>query len=220
MRALILLLFLVLLPLSARAVPTIGCHCFQDRTYDPQRPTAADDYFLATAQNTLFAALVRIDKQEVVRAKMAGADGAELWVSWALAEAAGVDRERVATLREEGRSWRQVQEELRLPPEALPPVLQAVLLRNESTATLATQVVDTLLLTRCQVTSAALRELRSAGADDQQTILALVLARKSGRPARAILADAATGRKSWSAQLSAAGIAAGTIGAEVAALLR
>lgn len=221
MRPLILLvLALALLPLPALAIPTIGCHCFQDRTFDPQRPTAADDYFLASAQNSLFAALSGIAKREVVRDKMGGADGAELWVSWYLAQAGPVGRERVVAARGAGRSWRQITEELRIPPERLSPALLAELLRGETTARLATAVVDAALLDRCGVAASELQRLRAARADDQQTILALVLAHKTGRPAGEALAAAMLGSRSWSAQLSAAGITAGELEAAVTAMIR
>ena len=49
-------LFVFLTPLAAVAMPTINCHCFRDRSFDPQQPQAADGYFLATAQNSFFAA--------------------------------------------------------------------------------------------------------------------------------------------------------------------
>lgn len=221
MRSLILLaLTLALLPLPALAVPTIGCHCFQDRAFDPQRPSAADDYFLATAQNSLYAAVSGMAKREVVRAKMAGADGAELWVSWYLAQTGAIGRERVAAAREQGLAWRQVLDELRIPSAQLAPAVLQALRRGDTTAQLATQVVDTVLLTRCQVASPELKGLRSAGAGDQQTILALLLARKTGRPAGEALTQATRGSKSWSAQLAQAGITAENAGSAVLAMLR
>ena len=90
MRILLLFFFLALTPAEfIWAESTVNCHCFQDRAYDPQRAYAADPYFLATTQNSLLANLFGLSKKDVVRAKMAGANGDSLWVSHYLAKKSG-----------------------------------------------------------------------------------------------------------------------------------
>ena len=66
------LCMVLLLPLSTPAAPAITCHCFTDRSYDPSRPTLADPYFLATTQNSFFAALFTADKKMIVMKKQSG----------------------------------------------------------------------------------------------------------------------------------------------------
>ena len=75
-----LLLATIALSSPAQAIPTITCHCFTDRSYDPARPALADPYFLAMTQNTLFALTFKIDKKTVVIKKQQGVKtGATTW---------------------------------------------------------------------------------------------------------------------------------------------
>ena len=57
----LILLALVLAPLPAAAIPAITCHCFTERAYDPALPFVADPYFLATTQNSFFAAAFAVE---------------------------------------------------------------------------------------------------------------------------------------------------------------
>jgi hypothetical protein len=77
--------------LSGSAWSAVSCHCFQDRTYDPARPSAADAYFLATAQNSLIAAALNVSKRNIVQSKMGGADADLLWVTYYLSDRTGLD---------------------------------------------------------------------------------------------------------------------------------
>jgi hypothetical protein len=54
---LFLLIFSLTAASTALAMPAINCHCFQDRAFDPAKPSAADQYYLATTQNRLLAAV-------------------------------------------------------------------------------------------------------------------------------------------------------------------
>lgn len=218
--SLLLPLFVLLLSvLPVEAAPTVACHCFQDRAFDPRRPTAADDYFLAAGQNALFAAVSQVDKRSVVQAKMGGADGAELWVSWSLAQTAGVDKSRIEELRRQGLGWRTVAERLRLPVDRLPPTVAQGVLRDLATAPLASTVVDSVLGEACRIEAAVLRQLRTAGADDRAAILALTLAQRTAQPALQIFLAARNGGASWGAQLQRAGIDGSTLEAEVRRLI-
>lgn len=85
MRHLISIIFLLVLVSPALAIPTVTCHCFQDRSFDPQHPAAVDPYLLANARNSLFAAAFKVEKSTVVRAVMAGSAPEELWVGHYLA---------------------------------------------------------------------------------------------------------------------------------------
>jgi hypothetical protein len=57
-----------LAPGGARAEGTGGCHCFRDRTFEPDRPAAADPYILATARSSLLSAAYGPPKRELVAA--------------------------------------------------------------------------------------------------------------------------------------------------------
>ena len=85
MPAIIALSLLTLLtlaaPVPATANPTISCHCFQDRSYNPNQPDAIDPYLLATTQNSLIAAFYQVPKRDLVRRKMTGTPNDEIWVT-------------------------------------------------------------------------------------------------------------------------------------------
>lgn len=219
MRLACLFVLLLMIPLPLRAAPAVTCHCFQDRAYDPQRPTAADAYFLATLQNSLYAAVSGTDKRAVVKAKMGGAAGDELWVRWALTAPGQTSQAEVDTLRDAGHSWRKVARQLHLPLDRFDPALTKGLLRDAPTAELAALVVDTVLRTRLGATAEALARLRRDGADDRQTIAAVFLARRSGGAPHDWLAAVQRGRGSWSGLLLRAGVEAGTVETALAGLL-
>lgn len=214
-----LLLLLVLIPLPLLAAPAVTCHCFQDRAFDPQRPQAADAYFLATLQNSLFAAVSGTDKRAVVQAKMAGAAGDELWVRWALTAPGQTSQAEVDALRDAGRSWREVARQLHLPLDRFDPALTKGLLRGAQTAELAALVVDAVLRTRLGATAESLARLRRDGADDRQTIAAVFLARRSGGAPHGWLAAVQQRGESWSGLLLRAGVEAGTVETALAGLL-
>jgi len=71
----------------------VSCHCFQDRSFDPSRPEAADPYFLATVQNSLIAAALSVSKRSIVQAKMGGADADLLWVAYYVSDRSGIEIE-------------------------------------------------------------------------------------------------------------------------------
>lgn len=220
MKHLLLLLVCLLPVLPAAAETGVSCHCFQDREFDPDRPVAADPYFLAAGQSSLFAAVSGEQKRVLVRARMTGTAWEELWIGWYLAQAAGVGRERVAELHGAGQTWAQVAAALRIPAARLEKNFARELQNGRPANVLATLVVDEVLAGHFGANPAEVRKLRAAGADDQQAVLAQLLARKSGRPAPEQLAAVKHGGQSWSALLSEAGISSANIESEVRRLVK
>jgi len=71
-------------PAAAGAEQAGACHCYQDRTFDPERPAAADPYILATARSTLVSAAFGVAKRDLVGAVMTGAAADDLLLAhWA-----------------------------------------------------------------------------------------------------------------------------------------
>ena len=90
---------------AAQAVSTPSCHCFRDRSFDPERPSAADPYLLATTQNTLFSLVFEVPKKSVVQAKMTGTTGANLWVAYWVAARSGLRAEDLLEARRGSNGW-------------------------------------------------------------------------------------------------------------------
>jgi hypothetical protein len=210
---------LVTLAAPALAVPAISCHCFQDRSFDPQRPDAVDPYLLANGRNSLFAAAFGVEKKEVVKAVMSGTLPEELWVSHYLAQRSGQSVERVGSLRSSNPSWKGVLSPLGAGPEQCGNAFFAAALQGAGSNLLASLAVDAVLMTRLLVPPEEIADLRGAGADDRQTVLAVFLGRKTGRPAR-ILYDEVAGGGSWGAILAATGMEPKGIEGEMRGLLQ
>jgi hypothetical protein len=213
-------LFVLLSSSSALAIPAITCHCFRVRTFDPEKPAAADPYFLATTQNSFFAAVFGVEKKEVVRAKMTGTSSAELWISHYVAAGAGISPEAVEKVRREASSWQAVLASLYIPGNRLGAEFEKVLASRATPESLATAAVDAALVAHFGADPDDLRQLRSAGATDAETILAVFLSRESGRPALGYRAEVVEGRETWGSLLAKQGINPSAIDSEVRRLLR
>lgn len=218
MRYFYLTLLLVTLATPALAVPAISCHCFQDRSFDPQHPDAVDPYLLANARNSLFAAAFGVEKKEVVKAVMSGTLPEELWVSHYLAHRSGQSVERVGSLRSSNPSWKGVLSPLGAGPEQCGKAFFAAALQGAGSNVLASRAVDAVLMTRLLVSPEEIAGLRGVGADDRQTVLAVFLSRKTGRTA-GVLYDEVAGGGSWGAILATTGMEPKDIEGEMRGLL-
>lgn len=217
--ALILMSLLLAAPV-AQAAPVITCHCFENRVFDAAQPSVADPFFLASAQNSLFAVVSEVEKKQVVRAKMTGALAADLWVAWFMAKAADTKAQVVEALRQEGLSWPEVASRLKLRPSQLDKSFAGILDKKGTTVELAATVVDAVLAGRCGANPAEIKKIRLAGADDQQTILAVFLGRKSVQRADIILATVNSGRSSWGSLLNEVGVSEENLEGEIRRLVR
>jgi hypothetical protein len=215
-----LILILLILPVPALAIPAITCHSFTDRSYDAQRPTAADPYFLATTQNSFFAAAFGIDKREIVIKKQEGVSADDLWVDYWLASLSGADPDFLLRERKTKGSWRQVLTPLAIPAKSLGLRVSGALKSNASDERVAKAVIDELLLRFRFYGEVELAALRRAGAGNQELILAGLIASKSTRPATRLYHDVKGGHASWGALLQQAKISPSAIEADVSTLVR
>lgn len=211
---------LLLLPLSSPAAPAITCHCFTDRSYDPSRPAAADPYFLATTQNSFFAALFNVDKKTVVMKKQAGNSAEDLWVAYWVASGSGSSPEALLALRGRKGSWKEVLAQLGLPAQSLGERFAAEVAAGAPSLRLAQAIVDDVLVRYRLIGAEDLAELRREWITNQEVILTSLIAAKSGRPPLRIYREAKRGAKSWGAFLGEAKLQPAGIQAEFAALLK
>lgn len=220
-RIIIIALFSLLLSqLPALALPAISCHCFTERAYDPGRPAAADPYFLATTQNSFFAAAFKIDKKGVVMKKQLGSHADDLWVAYWVAAKAGVSAESLLQSKQAGIGWQELLLPLRLSPSGAGGRFCHALTTALSTARLAEAVVEELLLQYQVLPEAELAALRQAGISNQEVILATVIAARNRQTVGQIYRDVHSGSKTWGAQLQAARIAPKELQQEAARLLK
>jgi len=215
-----ILFLLLLLPLPAQAIPAIACHCFTDRSYDPTHPTLADPYFLATTQNSFFAAVFGIDKKTIVMKKQRGAASDDLWIAYWLAPMTGMSPELLLQKRQAKDSWSQAATQFDLHEKHPGNRFSATLKANASDARLAETVVDELLLHYRFYGEVELEALRKAGAGNQELVIIALIAGKARKKPNQIYQEVKSGAASWGGLLQRANISPHDIQAEVAAMVR
>lgn len=211
---------MLLLPVQALATPTITCHCFTDRSYDPKHPTLADPYFLASAQNSFFAAAFGVDKKSIVMKKQQGAASDDLWISYWLSSQTGVSQEQLVRQRKNQASWYQVAKLVNISLKTPDPVIAGILQKNATDARLAEAVVDSLLLRHRLLQESVLSKMRKGGAGSKEMIIAALIAAKTGADPEQIFRDVREGASSWGEKLQQAKINSQNLQQEITALLR
>jgi hypothetical protein len=182
--------------------PAAGCHCYRDRTYLPDRPAAADPYILATARSSLLSSAFGVPKRELVQASMTGTPPEDQWIAHWAAARAGTTADALLAKRRSAGSWKAA-----LATATLADGFRAALARGAPDGELAAIAVDDVLAARLGARADELRALRAAGASSEETVAAIVLAARLGRPARAILASVRAREATWGSLVDAAGVA-------------
>jgi hypothetical protein len=209
-------LALVALPGAAHAAPTVECHCFRNRSFDPAQPSAADPYILAATRSSLLSAAFGVGKSGLVRAVMAGTPPETLWIAHWSAARTGRAAAWLLDARAETGSWRAAL----AGAGNLPPPFAAALARGAPDAELAAQAVDDVLASRLGAEPGALRAMRDAGATSEQVIVATFLAARLRTPGPALVARHREGKATWGTLLRDAGLAPEQIEGAVRAALR
>lgn len=215
--------FLLLLlgsPLTAQAIPAITCHCFTERAFNPAKPAVADPYFLATTQNSFFAAVFNVDKKGVVMLKQQGVSADDLWVAYRLSQKTGRPAESLLQARKGKGGWKEALAPLALPLKTMGPAFVRELNAGTAASGLARIVVDELLVSYRLMGEAELAILRRAGASHQELILAALLAARTGQPARKLYFDVSKGAATWGALLQGGGLDPAAIHQEISTLVQ
>lgn len=213
------LIILLMLPMPALAIPAITCHCFTDRSYDSAHPAVADPYFLATTQNSFFAAVFGVDKKTIVFKKQKGVSADDLWIAYWLAARSEADPEILLEQYRAKGSWRQVAAPLAIPVKSLGSRVAEALRSNAADERLANAVVDEMLIRFRFYAEAELSALRRAGAGNQELIMASLIAAKRRQTATQLYREVKTGGTSWGTLLQQAKIDPADIQSEVMVLI-
>jgi hypothetical protein len=197
------LLLVAAVPAPSSAAPAAACHCYQDRTFDPARPAAADPYILATTRSSLLSAAFGVDKRSLVSAVMTGTAAEDLWVAQYAGARAGQPAAALLALRQERGSWPAALAGL----QGLGGPFAAALARGGDSRALAAVAVDEVLVSRLHAAPAAVKALRDAGATPEERILASALAAHLSSPTLPLLHNVRAGKASWGEVLRDAGLA-------------
>jgi hypothetical protein len=210
---------------AARADSAVSCHCYRDRTFELERPAAADPYVLATTRSSLLSAAYGVPKGDLVRTAMSGTAADDLWIAHWGAARAGRTADAMLGMRQQQGSWLAVFRLLEAGKDvdaalAASQAGPGALLVDPARDALARLAVDDVLASRLGSDPAAVRSFRAEGATSEETVIAAVLQRHLGAPALPLLRHVRAGGTTWGKLLHECGIAPKDLDAIVRGLVR
>ena len=174
-----------------------GCHCFNDRAYDPSDKFAADGYLLATSFNSLLSEHFGISKRQIIQYKMQGGTSQDdILIGLTISKDSGGNLKHLLDLRKK-KSWAQILEGLMLSGYTPSPVL--IGLKEGTAAYQATsEIADKLISQFFRTSQKKVENFRAKGFTEKEITLLLLLASISNIPAETIASQHNKKRKSWS----------------------
>ena len=208
----LLILWSTALPPSSGAETANGCHCFQDRTYNPANKFAADEYILATSFNSLISNHFNIPKREIVMLKMKGGIGhLDLLTSLYVAKISKTNLQGLISLRQRKISWQKILNKAAYEQAAKTDPHLAALGSGASLELIGIKIADSVVAEFYTLELSSLEELRSAGLNEKEMALVLILSRtKDKKPAE--LAQKYKKGESWSQIANGLGVEPGAAG--------
>ena len=194
----VLILFCVFLQGTALAA-TSGCHCFNERAFNPADKFAADDYILATTFNSLLSRTFDLPKRDIVMLKMqSGVEQNDLLIALKAAKVSGTELKHLLGFREKKFSWQKILSEL-LPSENFKndPALQGIQ-SGLSDAEAAQRIADHLLVEFFRVPEKVVMSLRASGLNEKEMALLLIMDKAGKLPPLDGARQHAKEGKSWS----------------------
>ncbi|MCP4713906.1 MAG: hypothetical protein GY868_02225 [Deltaproteobacteria bacterium] len=204
---------------AAHAIQVTGCHCFKNRNFDVAQPGAVDPYLLATTQNSFLAAIFRIDKKQIVQAKMGGVSGDDLWTAHFAASKTGTNAKKLLAFRKASGSWKKVLEQNKIKFKSIKPHFKEALARDISDKGLSSMIVDQMIIDYLGAEKFEVARLREAGAQNKEIILSAFLARRTKRSAAGFYSAVTSGQSTWGKILNDLKIEAKEMGTEVNKIL-
>ena len=190
-------------PVHAESVA--GCHCFQNRTFDPEDRFGVDDYLRATAANSMVARFFGISKKDIVMLRMNGAPLEELVAAFYISRSRDVDYREVLDLRFKRIPWSEVLTRTGLEPESIEPGFADVLGKGD--LRVMEHLEDATLARFFSAEPAEIIELRKLGLENvRDRVLALGLARRLKVPAGELARSLRQRNRSWGEMAAEAGL--------------
>lgn len=178
-----------------------NCHCFQERSLNPQKKFAADKYLLTTSFNSFIAANFHISKGQIVMMKMKGGiDPDNLLVALYVARAEDVGLDNLLAILDNGGTWKHILESEDLQTAGTHQVIfKAIIAAGNNTAQAAELVTDQLLQEFFKISELEIVGLREKGANGREITLVYLLERygKIEGTANDIFAMRSKEQKSW-----------------------
>ncbi|WP_456386145.1 hypothetical protein [Desulfolithobacter sp.] len=189
---------LLLLPsISLATNSTANCHCFKNRSFDPAKKFAADDYLVTTTFNSLVAATFGIEKRQIVMMKMRGGINPEdMLIGLYVAHATPADLDLLLGIRKNGASWKEIVSSPDL-ATVTDPILDTIRAKGADADTVH-RITDFMLIRTLGRSLAETTRLRDQGFSDREIVLLLVLNHLTRVPADSLAAMYREKKMSWS----------------------
>lgn len=197
-----------------------GCRLplFKDRSYDPARKFAADDYILATSFNSMLARFFDISKRQIIMLRMQkGVDGQVLTISLYLGKILGVDFNTILSRHSEEKSWKEIVASVDSQKKEKYPVIE-VISKNGNDQDISRIVAKMVISKYFAIPPVSITKYRDQGLSDKEVVFSLGLSSRSGQAVDTIVSQYADKGKSWGEIADLYGIAAGEIGAIISSL--
>ncbi len=174
----LLLLFATMMTVPAGAEMTAGCHCFRQRSYNPEAKFVADDYILATSFNSLTANLFSISKKQIIMLKMRGGiHQNDLLIALKLGHDFGIDHQQLLDLCKQDYSWQQIIAQSKTLSEIKDNPLLTMIKSGKPVNDLGQKVADSMIADFYDVPEKEIEKLRILGFNEKEMALFFLLVR-------------------------------------------
>ncbi len=196
---LLLLLLTTMMAVPAGAEIAAGCHCFRQRSYDPEAKFIADDYILATSFNSLTANIFNISKKQIVMLKMrGGVHQNDLLLSLRLSHDFGLDQQQLLNLRQKDYSWQKIISQSKPLSEIKDNILLTMIKSGKPVNDLGQEVANSMIADFYNAPKKEIEKLRLSGFNEKELALFFLLVRNKQVKPEDLVKQVKDEGQSWS----------------------
>ena len=195
----LLLLVAIIISEPTGAETVTGCHCFRQRSYDPEAKFVADDYILATSFNSLTANLFSISKKQIIMLKMRGGTHQnDLLIALKLGHDFGLDHQQLLNLRKKDYSWQQIIAQSKTLSEIKDNALLTMIKSGKPVNDLGQKVADSMIADFYDVPEKEIEKLKALGFNEKEMALFFLLVRYKQVKPEELVKQVKNEGQSWS----------------------
>ncbi len=180
MKTLIPFLLFLLFPAQVPAMEqqaTDNCHCFKNRSYNPEKIFASDPYLLTTCFNSLLSSYFKISKSQLIMKKMKeGIAPDDLIIGLYLARESHTDLDLLLATMNNGGSWQQILASEKMKEMAADNKTLAKISQGEKITQAAKEIIGQMIADSFQLKPEKISAHRQEGLSEKEIILLYTLA--------------------------------------------
>ncbi len=195
----LLLLFATMGAEPASSEMVTGCHCFKQRSYDPEARFAADDYILATSFNSLTANTFNIPKRQIIMLKMkAGIHQNDLLIALKISQDFNIDLQKLLSLHQQHHSWQTILADFKKLSKIKDNELLNMIRAGRPVNDLGLKVTNTMIADFYDIPKKDVEHLRLQGLNEKEMALCFLLFRNKQVNPEDIVRQVKINGQSWS----------------------